>query len=107
MLVQIKIYLNTFFENAKDLNFRAINGNSATIKKHETKVNTTNRIGSIKIIELIEVSNFRIKGNEAKKMALAGVGKPKNTSDWRGSLLNLANLNAENTGIKNAKKGTN
>lgn len=38
-----------------------------------------------------------------KNAALAGVGKPIKLVVWRVSMLNLANLNDENTGIKKAK----
>ncbi len=47
-----------------------------------------------------------IKGKEAINKALAGVGKPIKTSVCLLSLLNLANRNAENKGIKKARNGT-
>ncbi len=35
------------------------------------------------------------KGNDAKKAAAAGVGKPKKLNPWRSSILNFANRRAD------------
>lgn len=45
-----------------------------------------------------------MKTKEATNKVHAGVGRPINESVWRGSLLNFANRNIENTGIRNARK---
>ena len=40
--------------------------------------------------------------NEPQNKALAGVGKPMNELLWRGSILNLPNLNAEKAAMMKA-----
>lgn len=51
------------------------------------------------------VLSFKIKGSEAIKNALAGVGNPMKIVVWRSSILNLASLNAENTATRKAVHG--
>jgi hypothetical protein len=64
------------------------------------------KIAKSKIRDCVEfLLMFALKAitNEAIKKALAGVANPLKSNDCELSWLNLANLNAENIGIKNAR----
>lgn len=47
-----------------------------------------------------------ISGNEAIKIAIAGIGKPLNEVTCSSSVLKIARRSAPNTGIRNAKNGS-
>ena len=97
----INIYLNSFPFHPNCLNFSANKGSSATniyaeskgknVKKYELENKTPRPI----------VSCCITNGILAINIAFAGVGTPINESLWRVSILNLASLIAEKTGISN------
>lgn len=97
----IKIYLNSFPCHPNCLNLSANKGNSATNKYAATTGNTNTKISFEKMALNPTESYCITNGTLAINIALAGVGTPINESLWRVSILNLANRNAENTGMSN------
>ena len=85
------------------LNLSDISGISATNKAHITSTKTLSTY-SFKIYFENKGWCSSINGNDAMRIAFAGVGKPIKLSAWRVSVLNLASLSAEKTDIKKAIK---
>ena len=89
----------------KFLNFNENIGNSETNNKDNTTDALAIRIGTFSILPIIsfkKLGYFKvITGNEAQKIAFAGVGNPINDSLWRVSTLNFASRKPEKTGINN------
>src|SRR5690554_17289 len=90
--------------NPKFLNFRAIKGNSAVMRRAKKNEKASkNHPFANKLSAQRNLS--AIKGRVEISRPLAGVGTPMNRSDWRVSILNLASRMADCVPIKNARKG--
>ena len=97
----------SFPVHPKCLNFNENIGNSDTKSKDVTITITIIATGlQQKSVNQSDTPSFNrvsdVATNEERNNALAGVGKPIKLLVCLSSILNFANLNAENAGIKNA-----
>lgn len=99
--ISTKKYLSLLSCNFILLNFKVNNGISKIISDASKMLIIIIKYGLVMIGVSPHVSYLIIKGNEVTKIPIAGVGRPRKTSDCLASTLNFASLKAANTGIIN------
>ena len=104
-VVPKKKYRSAFSFSFRFLNFRLNIGSSETIRNEQANM-AKSSVYLFRITGIMEalVPSSRMSPSEAKKIALAGIGIPRNPSLCRSSVLNLARRNAPETVIIRLEK---
>lgn len=107
-----KIYRILFLLQSNDVNLNEKRGILETNRKQEIITSISRNSGCKNRLQRKSPTTFSglIPETKAKiekiKIAFAGVGSPRKLLTCFSSILNFANLQAENTGIKNPKNAT-